>query len=293
MYKNLLTHRLRKRLYSDKGIEAEVLRLDLVHPIVSGNKWFKLKYYLKTALESGKKGLLSFGGAYSNHLVALAYSAQQHGLASIGIIRGEEQPGNESISQMRAAGMQLHFVSRMDYRDKNLIVNNFDHEDYLIIPEGGHGLPGIQGAEDILSSVDNNYSHIICAAGTGTTLAGIINSAHEHQKIIGIPVIKIGSPDDNELLSFLTIHTNKNNFQLNYDYHHGGYARKTSALIDFMNNFYAEEQIPTDFVYTGKLFYAVNDLVAKNFFPPHSRLLVIHSGGLQGNRSLPAGELIF
>lgn len=295
MYKNIVTHSLRKPLFKAKGIEADVLRLDLLHPVISGNKWFKLKHHISGALARNKKGLVSFGGAYSNHLVAMAYACREHGLGSTGIIRGGEAESNNSIQQMRDAGMDLIFVSREAYRNKEDLARNFlsVHEDYYYVPEGGQSKEGILGAEEILSFAQKQYTHIICSVGTGTTLTGIINASENQQRIIGISSLKMPSDSENSLLQFINENAIRNNYNILFDYHFGGYARKTNELITFMNTFYNEEKIPTDFVYTGKMFYAVYDLLQKDYFPSGSGLLIIHSGGLQGNRSLVPGTLVF
>lgn len=291
MYKKPLIQTLSDKLFEINGIKADTLRLDLIHPYISGNKWYKLKYYLEAALQTRKKGLVSFGGPYSNHLVALACACLEKGLQSAGVIRGEEpKVYGPSLQQMKELGMELVFVSRDKYRQK--LVEGY--EDFYVVPEGGAGEPGIKGAAEILSGIPaNDYTHIICATGTGTTMAGIINASSARQQVIGISALKVSDKIDNELLQYIAANTTMHNYSMNFDYHFGGYAKKTVALLGFMNDLYARENIPTDFVYTGKLFYAVYDLVAKHYFPVGSRLLIIHSGGLQGNRSLRIEDLIF
>jgi 1-aminocyclopropane-1-carboxylate deaminase len=284
---------------SEKNIKADVLRLDKIHHIISGNKWFKLKYYLEDAVENNFKTILTFGGAYSNHIIATAYAAKMFGLKSIGIIRGEapHEPSH-TLLDAKKYGMQLEFISRDDYKRKK--ENKFSEElkinfpGCFVIPEGGAGIPGVQGSAEILSSIrHHHYSHILCAIGTGTMFAGILNAASPLQKIIGVPVLKGMNimPDE---MNNLTHHSKKRaHFEIIYDYHFGGYGKKNAVLISFMNSFYEQSGIPTDFVYTGKLFYAAIDLVKKDFFPPGSSLIIIHSGGLQGNASLPDRTLLF
>ena len=294
MYKNIVTQAIRKPLHKSMDITADVLRLDMIHPFVSGNKWFKLKYHIRDALHQHKKGIITFGGSYSNHLVATAVACSENKLSSVGIIRGNETD-NPSIRQMKAAGMKLIFVSREQYKNKDQLITNYlsSHPQYYYVPEGGQSEAGIKGAGEILDQAKKDYTHIICSVGTGTTLAGLINASQDKQQIIGISALKVADKNDNELLSFLGSATSKHNYELNFDYHFGGYAKKTGGLIDFMNQLYEDEQIPTDFVYTGKMCYAVFDLVQKNSFREGSTLLLIHTGGLQGNRSLPAGTLVF
>jgi 1-aminocyclopropane-1-carboxylate deaminase len=289
MYKKPLIQTLSGSLFETNGIKADTLRLDLIHTHVSGNKWYKLKYHIAEALAAGKKGLLSYGGAWSNHLVAMAFASNEMGLRSAAVIRGEEpQVYGPALQQMKDLGMELVFVSRAEYKDKIVLPG---YEDYQIVPEGGSGELGIKGASEILKEVQGDYSHIICAVGTGTTMAGIINSAHRYQHVVGISALKVADTTDNELLQYIGAHTTKNNYSIQFGYHFGGYAKRTDELIAFMNSLYAEEKIPTDFVYTGKLFYAVYDLLSAGYFPHNSHLLVMHSGGLQGNRSLPSGTL--
>jgi 1-aminocyclopropane-1-carboxylate deaminase len=287
---------LKDTLFADSGITVDALRLDLIHPQVSGNKWFKLKYLLISALSAGKKGMLSFGGAYSNHLVALAFACRENGLESMAIIRGDDpQMSNPSLQQMREYGMKLVFVSREAYRHKEKLTGQYleKNPEYYYVPEGGQSEDGIKGASEILQPGHNEYTDIICAVGTGTTIAGIIKASATPQKITGICSLKIPDRSENALLNFIKINTVRNNFRLLSDYHFGGYARKNDVLITFMNELYLKENIPTDFVYTGKLFFAVYDLARKKYFAEGSKVLIIHSGGLQGNRSLGKGILKF
>jgi 1-aminocyclopropane-1-carboxylate deaminase len=286
-----------KNLYHQERIVMEVLRLDLIHPQVSGNKWFKLKEYLSDAVLHNKQILLTFGGAYSNHIAATAAAGREAGLLTIGIIRGEAPPSlSHTLQQARADGMELFFVAREVYKAKQVpqeVWEKYPQSDVYVIGEGGYGLKGREGAQSILACCDRAlYSHIIAACGTGTTLAGLVAAALPQQQVVGIPVLKnLGSLGEeiNALLP-LALHSR---FTLMPDYHFGGYARQTPQLLGFMNQWYQSTAIPSDFVYTGKLFFAVDDLIRNGFFPPGSRLLVIHSGGLQGNLSLPKGTLIF
>jgi 1-aminocyclopropane-1-carboxylate deaminase len=286
-------------VFNTHELQADALRLDKIHPEISGNKLFKLKYYLERALITKKHTLISFGGAYSNHLLALASAASMNGLSSIGIIRGEK-PATLSPILMDAKqnGMELRFVSRTDYNQQKKTAwlhGGGDFEsDALLIPEGGAGTEGIRGAEEILYGIPKDrYTHICCAVGTGATLAGIINSTDSRQKKIGISVLK-GTRDAEPLnISWIRNPADMQRVQLIHEDHFGGYAKRTTGLIDFMNKTFHESGIPTDFVYTGKLFYSVVRLAGINAFPAGSRILVLHTGGLSGNRSLPAGLLQF
>jgi 1-aminocyclopropane-1-carboxylate deaminase/D-cysteine desulfhydrase-like pyridoxal-dependent ACC family enzyme len=277
-------------------LQADVLRLDRLHPVLSGNKWFKLHHHLQLA---GRSPLLTFGGAWSNHLVATAFAAAHAGLPVIGIIRGE-RPATLSATLQEAAGygMQLEFISREEYAQKTqpALLQQWSHRypGAYIIPEGGGGLPGIIGSETILSKTNAaSYTHILCAIGTGTTWLGLVRASHPGQFVIGVPMLKgLEDPSAIDPDGLLTPEQTSRAHLLT-GYHFGGYARHPQPLLDFMNDLYTHSHIPTDIVYTGKLFYAVYDNLRSHFFPAHSRLLIIHSGGLQGNRSLAPGQLLF
>jgi 1-aminocyclopropane-1-carboxylate deaminase/D-cysteine desulfhydrase-like pyridoxal-dependent ACC family enzyme len=289
--------RLHLPALSEQKLIADVLRLDLLHPVVSGNKWFKLHKHLELAPPHAP--LLTFGGAWSNHLVATAFAARETDRGSIGIIRGE-RPGSlsDTLQEAQSYGMTLDFVSRQVYSAK--AQPNFLREllhrypGAYIIPEGGGGMPGILGSEAILHRTDlPDYTHILCAIGTGTTWIGLVRAARPHTTVVGIPVLKgIASIADIDREGLLTPEQLER-ARILPGYHFGGYARHPQPPLDFMNNLYSRTGIQTDIVYTGKLFYALWNIVDSHFFPAHSRLLIIHSGGLQGNRSLAPGRLIF
>jgi 1-aminocyclopropane-1-carboxylate deaminase len=275
----------------------DILRLDAIHPVVSGNKWFKLRYYLQTANEKGCTQLLTFGGAHSNHIVATASAAKEMAMDSIGIIRGEAPTHySAALTDAQNMGMQLQFVSRDAYAQKEsphfITALQTQNPNALLIPEGGSGPLGIAGAATILQTIDTRpYTHIACAMGTGTMLAGLAINLLPHQQLIGIPVLK----GFNQWLATQTIINPQllHQVHLYYNYHFGGYAKKNERLIHFMNQLYQQTGLPTDFVYTAKLLYAVIDLFEHEILLPSHRLLVVHSGGLQGNRSLPKGLLAY
>ncbi|MFT4095206.1 MAG: pyridoxal-phosphate dependent enzyme [Niabella sp.] len=276
-------------LLSKNGIETAVLRLDKIHPVISGNKWFKLRFYIQEALQQHKKTILTFGGAYSNHIAATAAACYACGLKSIGIIRGEA-PARYSHTLLAAKehGMQLHFVSREKYRLKE--VPEIIEEEYYLVPEGGYGFTGANGAATIPYQ-KNRFDIICCAVGTGTMLAGLLNGKSPGAAVWGFSVLK-GYTTLEEEVKYL-LKPPGTQVKIYHDFHFGGYAKHTPALLDFMNKLYASSNIPTDFVYTGKLFFGVNQLIEKNIFPANSKVLIIHSGGLQGNQSLRKGTLIF
>jgi 1-aminocyclopropane-1-carboxylate deaminase len=279
----------------EKNINLSVLRLDRIHPILSGNKLFKLHYFLKEAISLSLPGIFTFGGAYSNHLVATAYACKITGLKSIGFVRGEK-PGKLSQTLIACInyGMQLHFIPRATYdkKEREYFLNDLKNEErqYLMIPEGGYHPKGAAGAALITRFIDENTTHICTALGTAATIAGIIAGAKESQQVVGIPVLK-GMTDITDRIAYLT--GGHRNFQLLEDYHFGGYAKRTLQLTSFMNQLYRQYQLPTDFVYTAKMMFAVLDSLKKGYFAPGSKITCLHTGGLQGNLSLPVGTLIF
>jgi 1-aminocyclopropane-1-carboxylate deaminase len=277
------------------NMSCDVMRLDQFHPVVSGNKWFKLRHYIADAQKSGKDTIATFGGAYSNHIVATAFACKASGLQCIGVIRGEKPPHlSPSLEDALQVGMKLFFVSREAYTNRQLLIQQFAAENIYWIDEGGYGSKGMLGAKDILHAADtSNYSHIICACGTGTTLSGLVAAALPSQLCIGISVLKGHENLAQNVMKLLPGTHQETLFQVFHDYHFGGYAKHPPQLIAWMNELWRSEQVPTDIVYTAKLMYAVKDLATKNYFDHTNKILIIHSGGLQGNRSLPAGTLEF
>lgn len=280
-----------------RQVDVQVLRADLIHPLISGNKWYKLKYPLAKAREEGKIGLVTLGGPYSNHLLATAAAARQYDLNAIGIVRGEKPASlSPTLQDMRALGMELHFVSRAAFRDVDQLKSRYaaSYPDHYWIPEGGKSDLGIQGASTLLDGLDlRSFSHLCCAVGTGTTMAGLLRAALPGQQVIGIPVLKLMTSMDAQIAQFIHSQPTEATIVLKEEYHEGGYAKYNEGLLRFMNSLYYSYQVPTDFVYTGKLFHGVFDQLSKGFFPANSSLLIIHSGGLQGNRSLKPGLLNF
>jgi 1-aminocyclopropane-1-carboxylate deaminase len=261
----------------------------------------------------------SFGGPYSNHIVALAYTAKEAGLKSIGYIRtNEDEPTTPSLAEAKNYGMELVYLGRSDFQSKkaSILKLSATKSDIYFIDEGGYGTIGAKGAATIFTENDTaHYDYIVCAVGTGTMLAGCINAAGPNQKIIGIPVLKNEGSIENEINALLLDKNDLNNDPINdsnYDYknnpnnyknskpytllhqfHQGGYAKTNPTMIDFMNRLWDTEKIPTDIVYTSKLLFGVEQLIKENYFEKATSILVIHSGGLQGNRSLPVGTLKF
>jgi len=272
---------------------VDILRLDIMHPVVSGNKFFKLRFYIDAARADGASIVASFGGPYSNHIVALAYAAKEAGLNSIGYIRSNDnEPLTESLAEAKAYGMELIFLGRSEFQTKKeaILIDRFNTSSTYFIDEGGYGSIGAKGAATILTDhATEQYDYIIAAVGTGTMLAGCIHAALPHQKVIGIPVLK-NEGTINAEINALLIDSNKP-YTLLHQFHQGGYAKTNPTMIEFMNALWQKEKIPTDIVYTSKLIFAVDQLIKENYFENGKSILVLHSGGLQGNRSLPAGIL--
>jgi 1-aminocyclopropane-1-carboxylate deaminase len=289
--------RLQDELFTRKNVTVDVLRLDTIHPVVSGNKLFKLHYFLQQAQASTHKTIVTFGGAYSNHLVATAFACREYGLKSIGIVRGEKPALlSPTLQHCIAYGMQLKFISRALYDTKeepafiDTLLTEFGQ--YTIIPEGGYHPDGAKGASMIMNRVKDNYSQLCIAIGTATTVAGLLLNS-SNATVIAVPVLK-GMTDIPRRIDFLCGNRiEKNRLQILDDYHFGGYAKKTTALISFMNYLWQQHHLPTDFVYTAKLFFAVYDKIKKDHFAEGSTILCLHTGGLQGNNSLQAGLLLY
>jgi len=308
------------------GVNVFVLRLDKMHPDISGNKWFKLKYNLEAARKQKKDTLLTFGGAYSNHIAATAAAGKEFGFKTIGIIRGEElasplrrspleplrqstesvfqrtvspfgQPSpkerkkNHTLKFAESCGMKLHFVSREDYRqiraneilpERILSQLPIPPSQLYFLPEGGTNELAVKGCSEILSHINISFDYVCCPVGTGGTIAGIISSLKKNQKAIGFSVLK-----DGEFLKtskvFKTFEVSSD-WNLNLDYHFGGYAKHTPELLKFISDFEKENDIPLEQVYTGKMMFGIYGLIKKNYFQKNSTVIAIHTGGLQSPR---------
>ncbi len=272
----------------DRNIRIGMLRLDLLHPQISGNKWFKLKYNIEAAKKQDAKSILSFGGAYSNHLHALAYAGHLSGIKTIGILRGEEI-SNPTLDDCRSWGMELHFISRDQYRHKyesgflSAIREKFPEA--YIVPEGGNNEEGRKGTREILKGIDlDKYTHVCCAVGTGATLAGIADSSLPHQEVLGFSALK----NAEYLEETIREYTTAENWKLIHDYHFGGFAKKNTELLEMIESFKQNHNIELDFVYTGKMVYGIYQMIQKETIAAGSSVLLIHTGGLQGNRSWQA-----
>ena len=285
-------------ILEQKKVTLVLKREDCIHPFISGNKYRKLKYNLGEAKSQGQNTLLTFGGAYSNHIAATAYAGKLHGLQTIGVIRGEELAQkwqeNATLKLANSHGMQFKFISREAFRNKNnaQFIKDLKEElgAFYLLPEGGTNPLAIKGCEEILTNTDAGFDVICCAVGTGGTIAGISNSAFAAQKVLGFPALK-GDFLQEDIRKFAA----RENWELITDYHFGGYAKVNEHLIHFINDFKSKTQIPLDPIYTGKMMYGIVDQVTKGYFPPNTKILAIHTGGLQGidgmNRNLQKKNL--
>ncbi len=262
-----------------------IKREDLIHPFVSGNKFRKLKYNLLQAKAEIKTTLLTFGGAFSNHIAAVAYAGKEQGFKTIGLIRGDELldkiEENPTLKFAQENGMQFEFVSREEYRLKSetSYIEKLKEKfgDFYLVPEGGTNELAVKGCEEILTGEDSVFNYVCCAVGTGGTISGLINSSLQNQKILGFPALK-----GDFLTDEIRIFAKKDNWNLISDYHFGGYGKINLELIEFINAFFEENKVPLDPIYTGKMVFGVIDLISKNYFPARSKILLIHTGGLQG-----------
>lgn len=269
----------------NSSVKLFIRREDLIHPFVSGNKFRKLKYNLEFAKNNNYKKLVTFGGAFSNHIAAVAFAGKVNGFETIGIIRGNELASeinsNPTLKFAQDCGMKFEFVSREEYRQKTTVefIENLKvkYQQFYLIPEGGTNDLAIKGCEEIITNEDAAYDFICCAIGTGGTISGIINSSSFNQKVLGFPSLK-GDFLKKDICKF----AKKDNWNIISDYHFGGYGKVSNELINFINDFNEKYNIPLDPIYTGKMVFGVIELINKNYFPENSKILTIHTGGLQG-----------
>ena len=269
------------------GINLYILRTDLNHPTISGNKLFKLKYNILEAVRLNCNTLLTFGGAFSNHIAATAAAGKEYEFKTIGIIRGEKYvPLNPTLQFAESCGMELHYVPRNVYQNKNIlqayVQKEFNSPSVYFIPEGGSNEPGIKGCEEITTFIPIDFDYITVACGTGATLTGIIKSLKTNQKAIGFQVLKAENYIQNQVEIYLNDST-KNNWNINEQHHFGGYAKIKNELISFIKEFEQTHHIPLDYVYTGKMLFGVYDQIKKGFFKKGETIIAVHTGGLQGN----------
>jgi len=278
--KNIPLQKIEASFLSEKNVQVFVLREDLIHPRISGNKWRKLKYNIIEAKAKGFDSLVTFGGAFSNHIAATAAAGNQFGLKTIGIIRGDEV-SNSTLDLAVENGMKLKFVSREEYKKKD----SSEYTSCYVIPEGGSNTLAVKGCTEIIENIDIDYDVICCACGTGGTIAGIIASTEK--QVLGFSALKGGEfliKDINQLLLDYDSNINKDNWELKTDYHFGGYAKVKPDLIEFVQKFKKENDIELDFVYTGKMLFGLYDMVNNTGELNNKTIIVVHTGGIQGNK---------
>lgn len=277
-------------LFDQKQVEVWMKRDDLLHPFVSGNKYRKLKYLAQDALQQGKQHLVTFGGAYSNHLVATASAGAALGLKTTAILRGEEEFNNPMLSICRLYGMGFKQVSREEYRNKDAaFAKHFGNDDGVYrIDEGGYSALGAQGCTDIFAELTQTYQHIFCAVGTGTTVAGLINGANEGTQIHGVVVLKGAEYLKTEIEKLLIT---PKDFTLHHNFYFGGYGKFDAEIMHFIKEFASQTGMLLDPVYTAKMMLGLQQLILQDYFPKNSKILVIHTGGLWGLTSEKAIEL--
>lgn len=275
---------IRDPLLATAGVQLFVKREDLNHPLVSGNKWWKLKYNLENVGQHPSRTMLTFGGPYSNHIFASAAAAHELGFSSIGVVRGEKTlPLNDTLRFAEAHGMLLHYVSREAYRKKDTpefleeLSNQFGP--FVMVPEGGSNAEAVQGVEEFAATLDQTFDYYCCPVGTGGTLAGLIRGLPHTKRVIGFSVLKGEGSLEEDIRQWTPRHKH---FTLQSDYHFGGYAKSTPALLQFMEAFKTQHGVPLEFVYTAKMMAGIFDLVKKGFFDRGTTLLALHTGGLQG-----------
>ena len=279
--------KINSHLLHEKEIELFIKRDDLIHEIISGNKWRKLKYNFKEASHKGLNTILSFGGAYSNHLHALSYACNKMGFDSVGVVRGDE-PNilNSTLSDCKKNKMKLIFLDRLTYRKQkyhNQLLNDFRKKngDFYIIPEGGNNIFGVRGCQEIVEEISFDFDYFCCSVGTGCTSSGIIKSLNNKCQFIGFAPFPKITEQKNNILKYCAP-ASYNNWKILPDKYFGGYSKINSNLIKFIGQFKFAHDIQLDFIYMGKLFFNLFDLIQKDYFKKKSRIVVLHSGGLQG-----------
>ena len=300
-------HTIKDLITEKYGISLYILRTDLTHPQISGNKWFKLKNNLIEAKNKNINTLLTFGGAFSNHIAATAAAGKEYGFKTIGIIRGEEYSElNPTLNFAVKSGMKLDYVSRSLYKDKTELYKyantKYWEDKFYLIPEGGSNELGVSGCMEISNHINLDFNYICCASGTGATLSGIILSLKKNQKAVGFQILKASGYIKNEVNTWLLKYpkicipkSNENNnpiiensliqinWEVNENYHFGGYGKTNTGLKDFIKWFQQTNNVPLDFLYTGKMMFGIYDMIEKEIFKRGDTIVAIHTGGMQGN----------
>jgi len=296
---NIPLQEIKVAFLREKNIRLYLLREDLIHPEISGNKWRKLKYNIIEAKRLGYQRLLTYGGAYSNHIAATAAAGRDFGFKTIGVIRGDDiTPLNPTLKMAKENGMQLKYVSRSFYRNQKYDVDflNQLRQEFGVfysIPEGGSNAYAVKGCAEIIKNIKLDYDVVCCACGTGGTIAGIIASADKDIPVLGFPVLKRGDFLEekikvllNEYATEFSSEVKNKNWRLITHYHFGGYAKVNKELLNFVTQFKEKHHVPLDFIYTGKLMFGLFDLIKKSSQFDGKKIIVIHTGGLQGNQGV-------
>jgi len=277
----------------EAGIQLYIKRDDLVHPLVSGNKWRKLKHNLQEARNLNKDTLLTFGGAFSNHIYSTAAAAAMHGFRSVGIIRGEETlPLNPTLSFARDAGMQIHYMDRSRYREKDSpeLIRQFREQfgDFYLIPEGGSGPLAVKGVSELVAEISFPFDYICTPVGTGGTMAGLIAGVPPAAQVLGFAALRAENYLEEEVRNLLSQNNSRDlpDWHICHDYHFGGYARIDKKLASFIASFESSFAIPLDPVYTSKMFFGLLDLISKGYFEKGKTIIALHTGGLQGKAGM-------
>lgn len=281
--------KIEDEIFDSSGVNLFVKRLDLIHPEISGNKWYKLKYNLIEAERKNYDTLLTFGGAFSNHIYSTAAAGRLFGFKTIGVIRGEENlPLNPTLDFAKKCGMRIVYLDRNSYRRKNSdgIISSLEEKfgKFYLIPEGGSNTLAVKGCAEIVEGIETKFDYICTACGTGGTLAGLISALSENQSALGFAVLK-GAYFLNENVNSLlktSLAKRKNNWQIIFDYHFGGYAKINSELLKFISEFESKHSIKLEPIYSGKMLFGIYDLIRKNFFSKNSKIIALHNGGMQG-----------
>jgi len=275
---------------ANNNVKVFMKRTDLIHPVISGNKWYKMKYNIIKMQKQGFDTLLTFGGAYSNHIHAAAHAGKIFGFKTIGLIRGEEHlPLNTTLQSAVNDGMKLHYVDRTTFRKRetNEFLNSLKEEfgDVYILPVGGTNTVALKGCAEIIDQIDIDYDYICSASGSGGTFAGLVAGLQGDKKAIAFPALKGGKFLEKVIYGLVFDYTGKsfNNWQLNTNYHFGGFAKLSKELVEFTHEFNELNNFKLDYIYTNKMMFGIADLIRKGFFKSGETIIAIHSGGLQGN----------
>ncbi|MFT4754511.1 MAG: 1-aminocyclopropane-1-carboxylate deaminase [Salibacteraceae bacterium] len=282
---------IQEALFEEKQVRVFVLRDDLLHPGISGNKWRKLKYTILDAFSLKQETIVTVGGSHSNHIAAVAAAGNEFGFKTVGLIRGyEAYRENPTLKQAAQLGMDIRFFDKSEYAqldEKHMPLLTEELGEFYFVPLGGGNKLGTKGSMEIVEDIPTETTHITVACGTGSTLAGIRLAAGKNQKVIGFPVMKNGEFIKDEVTQYQSAFGKElKPFELNIDYHFGGFGKMKPELISFINDFNDKHRIPLDGIYNGKMMFGLYELIEQNCFSKGSVITAIHTGGVQGNIGL-------